>query len=145
MNVTFYYNASDKNKINKSLNSPYSMSGSLRDVSNVVNPTILVNTRNLISYNYCYIKEFKRYYFIDEITAVRNNLWSVSLTVDVLESFKDYFMNINCIIDKTADDEKSNKMLNDGSFDTTEKTFNEIIKFQYRIGESDPMFLLTVF
>ena len=97
------------------------------------------------SYNYCYIPEFKRYYFIDEIVSVKNGIWRVSLHVDVLESFKAYYMNLNCVIDKQESLEKTNTMFNDGTFATTEETFNEIITFPNRAGDASPVYLLTCF
>ena len=145
MNITLYYNSSEKNKIGKSLNNAQKLSGTLKEESGIVNPTITIKHSNPVNYNYIYIDEFKRYYFIDEITSVRNGIWSLNLSVDVLESFKSYFMGINCIIDKVEEEEKSNPMFDDGTFMNTEKTFNEIITFPNRIGDGDPMYLLTVF
>ena len=74
MQIKFYYNSSEKNKINKSISRELTMDGNLRDECSVINPTILVEHSNLSNYNYVYIPEFKRYYFITEMTIVRNNL-----------------------------------------------------------------------
>ena len=68
-----------------------------------------------------------------------------SLHVDVLESFKAYYMNLNCVIDKQESLEKTNTMFNDGTFATTEETFNEIITFPNRAGDANPVYLLTCF
>ena len=85
MKINLYYNSSESNKIGKSLNKAIEFNGYLRDESRVVNPVITVKAKNLSSYNYCYIPEFNRYYFIDELVSVKNDLWRVSLHVDVLE------------------------------------------------------------
>ena len=145
MKINLYYNSSESNKIGKSLNNVIELNGYLRDKSGVVNPVITIKAKNLSSYNYCYIPEFKRYYFIDEIVSVKNGLWRVSLHVDVLESFKAYYMNLNCVIDKQESLEKTNTMFNDGTFATTEETFNEIITFPNRAGDASPVYLLTCF
>ena len=42
---------------------------------------------NVLSANYCYIPYFNRYYYVEEIISVRNNLWQIVLKVDVLMSF----------------------------------------------------------
>lgn len=145
MKINMYYNSSESNKIGKSLNNSIKFDGTLRNESGVVNPVVLIKSKNPSSYNYCYIPEFKRYYFIEEMTSVRNGLWKLNLKCDVLESFKDYYMNLNCVIDKQESLEKTNTMFNDGTFATTEETFNEIITFPYRAGDSNPVYLLTCF
>lgn len=134
MQIKFYYNSSEKNKIGKSLSKELTMNGNLRNECSVINPTILVNASSLIGYNYCYIKEFQRYYFITDVVSVRNNLWRVSLAVDPLETFKNSILNLNCIISKQESDTKSNKMLNDGTYLTTEDSFTEIIQFPNKVG-----------
>ena len=100
MNITFYKNSSEKEKIGKSLSSGLTLSGNLRDECSITSPSILVEATSLVDYNYCYIPEFKRYYFISDITSVRNNLWRVSLKCDVLESFKSDIRNSSCIVKK---------------------------------------------
>lgn len=48
--------------------------------------------------NYCYIHEFKRYYFIDNIIIQNNKLFMIQLNVDVLETHKNQFMSLNAFI-----------------------------------------------
>lgn len=47
----------------------------------------------VLSANYVYIPDFNRYYFINDITSVRQNLWRLSLHVDVLMSYKKEIQN----------------------------------------------------
>lgn len=143
MKINMYYNSSESNKIGKSLKNSIEFEGTLRNESGIVNPVVLVKSKNPSSYNYCYIPEFKRYYFIEEMVSVRNGLWKLSLKCDVLESFKAYYMNLNCVIDKQESLEKTNKYFNDGTFATTEETFNEIIQFPNQVGLNSPVYLLT--
>ena len=42
----------------------------------------------VLSANYCYIPDFNRYYYIEDIISVRNNLWQLIMRVDVLMSWK---------------------------------------------------------
>ena len=53
----------------------------------VLNPTILLNVVGYPDYNYCYIAEFDRYYFVGAITWDMGN-WSMTLEVDPLASWK---------------------------------------------------------
>ena len=143
MNITFYKNSSEKEKIGKSLSSGLTLSGNLHDECSITSPSILVEATSLVDYNYCYIPEFKRYYFISDITSVRNNLWRVSLKCDVLESFKSDILNSSCIINKQSNTGKSNSLFDDGSYVNEVDTFNEIAEFSSGFNESGEFILLT--
>lgn len=54
----------------------------------VMAPVVSVRSDNLIDYTYAYIPRYKRYYWITNITNTANDLWQLSLSVDVLASFK---------------------------------------------------------
>ena len=142
MQIKFYYNSSEKNKIGKSISRELTMNGNLRDECSVINPTILVEHSNLSSYNYVYIPEFKRYYFITEMTIVRNNLWRISLKVDVLESFKTDILNLNCIVDKQQNQSYSNN-IDDGSYINKADSFIEIANYQNGFNSSGEFILIT--
>ena len=101
MNLSLYINNSEKNKLEKSLSDEFSMSGNLRNESSVVNPRIIVQTDNPSKYNYAYIPEFNRYYFITDMTSVRTNIWELSMHVDVLMSFKESIKGTQIILSDT--------------------------------------------
>ena len=142
MQIKFYYNSSEKNKINKLLSRELTMDGNLRDECSVINPTILVEHSNLAGYNYVYIPEFKRYYFITEMTIVRNNLWRISLKVDVLESFKSDILNLSCIVDKQQYENYGNN-IDDGSYINRADSFVEIANYQNGFNSSGEFILIT--
>lgn len=87
MTINFYYNNSDRNVVDKSLSSAYSTSAVLKDNTSVTDPVVLVNVSNPSRWNYMHIPEFGRYYFIMEITSVREGLWAITGHVDVLQSY----------------------------------------------------------
>ena len=142
MQIKFYYNSSEKNKINKFLSRELTMDGNLRDECSVINPTILVEHSNLSNYNYVYIPEFKRYYFITEMTIVRNNLWRISLKVDVLESFKFNILNLSCIVDKQQYENYGNN-IDDGSYINKADSFVEIANYPNGFNSSGEFILIT--
>lgn len=142
MNLTLYKNLSEKNKIGKVLHNNLSLNGNLREESSIINPTILIEHSNLSDYNYAYIPEFNRYYFITEITSVRNNLWRISLKVDVLESFKNDILNLNCIVDKQQNQSYSNN-IDDGSYINKADSFIEIANYQNGFNSSGEFILIT--
>lgn len=60
----------------------------MKTVASIQDPIIDIKTNaSLSEFNYAYIPEFKRYYFIDD-TAWDLGIWSLSLRVDVLASFR---------------------------------------------------------
>jgi hypothetical protein len=62
----------------------------LKDNCSVVNPTLKINesmATNVFDWNYCYIHEFRRYYFISD-WYWELGIWVAELQVDVLASFK---------------------------------------------------------
>ena len=142
MQIKFYYNSSEKNKINKSISRELTMDGNLRDECSVINPTILVEHSNLSNYNYVYIPEFKRYYFITEMTIVRNNLWRISLKVDVLESFKFNILNLSCIVDKQQN-QSYNNYIDDGSYINRADSYVEIANYPNGFNSSGEFILIT--
>ncbi len=64
----------------------------LMDGSGILDPSVIIDSRNLgsgqpQSFNYAYIPEFSRYYFIRDWAYI-DGLWSCTMTVDVLASWK---------------------------------------------------------
>lgn len=100
MNIVLYKNTAENIRIDKSnyLTDILNLSGTLRKSSNILNPTFEVQSTELITSNYCYIEEFNRYYFITDIVSVRNGLFRITCTVDVLMTYKDYFLNETAMI-----------------------------------------------
>lgn len=65
------------------------LGGAINSPVSVMAPEILFkfDTVEVPRYNYCYIQEFHRYYFITE-WVWRNGLWLAFLTIDVLATYK---------------------------------------------------------
>ena len=62
----------------------------LKENCSVVNPALQLNvplTANLYNYNYCYIQEFSRYYFVSDWVWT-DGLWTAELEVDPLGSWR---------------------------------------------------------
>lgn len=89
MTIKLYKTPSEVNKVTKVLNDELSLTGELRESSSVITPIIKIEDDDLTDYNYAYIPDFGRYYFITNITSVRNNLWEVAMRVDVLMTYAD--------------------------------------------------------
>lgn len=87
MTINLYKTASEVNKVTKVLTDELSLTGELRESSSVITPIIKIEDDDLTDYNYAYIPDFGRYYFITNITSVRNNLWELAMRVDVLMTY----------------------------------------------------------
>lgn len=112
MTIEFYNNISPINKINKSIGSKLAeLQGTLKDNTDIMNPTILIESAAVPAYNYAYIPEFGRYYNVAPPTSIRTNLWELSMHVDALYTFKTGLLNANCILKRSSD--RFNLYLND--------------------------------
>lgn len=102
IHITFHQNSAEPNRVDKSayLTAQTIMTGVLREETSIISPVILVESNTFPNYNYCYITEFNRYYYIEDIISVRNGLWELSLSVDVLMSFKDKLLECSAFIDR---------------------------------------------
>lgn len=141
-NIILYTTSSEPNRINKSLNNQTIFEGSLREQSSIINPTITIQAENLSAFNYMYIAEFDRYYFITDITSVRNGLWRISAKVDVLMSFSDQIQNVIVSIGDVQQyyDEE---YLPSNIWRSTAKTKTDIISFPNGLNDSGDYILLT--
>lgn len=101
--ITLYNNTSPVEQIGKDLTGEYTISDVVlkRDTS-ILRPVLVVaSVQDVFSYNYMYIEEFGRYYFIDDVRSVNNNIWEISAHVDVLETYKDEILSNSAIIENT--------------------------------------------
>lgn len=57
-----------------------------------------ISKKYLYTFNYVYIPDFKRYYYVNDIISVASGLWRIELNVDVLMSYKREFLDIECLI-----------------------------------------------
>lgn len=119
MNISLMYNKSEIERVVKELSIISEMKGSLKEGASVIDPIIIIQgtpatTQQIVSSNYLYIEDFGRYYFINDISSVRTNLWELSCHVDVLQTYAEQIKEQTAIIQRQEN--KWNLYLNDGSF-----------------------------
>lgn len=142
MDITLYKNHSEKNKIGKNLTGAVEYTGTLRDEASVINPVIMIHAENLSLFNYAYIPQFHRYYFIRDIVSVRNGLWRVSMDVDALESFKDGILNLNVILSDTETTGQTD-YLSGEQWRANVKAKTDIIQFSSGLNDNGQYILIT--
>lgn len=111
--VVLINNSSAENVIGKSMSLVASLTGAFRDEVDIVKPVVRIERASAVGFNYVYISDFGRYYYVEEVKAFRNNILELSLTCDPLESFKTQILNHDAIIDKQEN--QWNLYLNDDS------------------------------
>lgn len=142
MNLRLCINNSEKNKINKDLTAGVTLSGTLRNESNVVNPSIVINIENPTIYNYAYIEDFGRYYFITDYISLRTGIWQINLKSDVLMSFKDSILASSVLINNTETTGK-NDYLSGNQWITNVKNTTNIVNFPNGLNDNGEFILIT--
>lgn len=142
MEIVLYVTGNEPNALDKVLQNSYELQGSLRSESSVINPTFVIQANNITQYNYCFIPDFNRYYFITDIVSIRTNLWRVSCRVDVLMSFKAQILNLDVTIsDATAPDIETYK--NGEQWQSLVKTKTDVINFPNGLLDNGEYILIT--
>ena len=88
MTILFYSVSDRKSRLSKTLGTATSVTGTLREPCSLTDPEILIESATVPSWNYAYISDFGRYYFIESVVAAQNKLYKLKLHVDVLMSYK---------------------------------------------------------
>lgn len=79
-------------KVNKTFNIGKAVTGDFREECSLLSPVFRISgvLSDYIEFNYIYIVEFKRYYYIDSISMVRNNLIEFRCSIDVLKTYEKF-------------------------------------------------------
>jgi hypothetical protein len=141
MIIDLFVNHSEKNHLAKTLTNNLSLSGTLKQETSVINPTVIIETSNPTTYNYMYIPLFHRYYYITDIESIRNNLWRISGKVDVLMSFKDDIRNCNVLISDAQNTPEN--YVSGEQWKSTVKSRTDIINFSNGFNNTGEYILIT--
>lgn len=142
MIIKLCINSSEANCLNKKLYSGIQLTGSMREDTPISDPVFRIESNNPSSYNYCYIPEFSRYYFIREIVSLRTSLWELHLHVDVLMSFRNAIRASMVVLEESSI-EGVNNYLNNDVWVTTVKDKTDIIQFPNGLLENGEYILIT--
>lgn len=124
MLVNFYHNNSPRNTINKNIISTGNTAIKLLSDVNFLQPILTIKNLPENS-NYAYIPRFERYYFIDSIQKHYNGFVTISMRVDVLETYK------NDIINTRANIVESENVLNANNVDYVSEKTENVIKYDF--------------
>lgn len=136
-------NTSPKNYLDKNVTTLATVTGVLRDGSDIINPVIEIEYgASPATVNYLYIGEFGRYYYVNDITSTKNGLWAFSCSSDPLMSFKTQIRGCTGILRRAQSPSAYNVMLDDGSF----RAYNDpiVITKEFPSGFSTREYVLAV-
>lgn len=149
MDIHFYQNSSPENYVNKSLTEITVAYGVLREATSITRPSIQISgltDSQVASINYAYITQFNRYYYVDNVVSVHNNLWQFDLRCDVLKSFWNETKNCECIVARN-EYERTKDLIDNEIYFTADSKY-EVIKFPNTpfsvAGATDKRFVLIV-
>jgi len=134
MNIKLLSYSGKRYKINKNGNfyNEWVTTGTLKTDTSFLHPIIEIQKTTPPmenSYNYMYIPQFKRYYFINDIIVKENGLWELHADVDVLFSnYKDIYES-KAILSKSQEISNANLYINDGSFVMDSHKYDQIVPF----------------
>lgn len=140
MTVIFYKYDGIKNKINKTLSGGFTVNDVIiQNDFDITNFDLLIKNSNFSSeYNYCYIQDLGRYYYIDSVEKMNGTIYKIRVSVDVLKSFSTQIENINAVITKSENP--------DDNFVDCEKSVNytnEVINLTDNFNHNGNLILVT--
>lgn len=141
MNIKFYKMSCEDNRIDKTSFLTYVLEykGSLRTETSLLNPKIDIQhggKSDFTQFNYAYIEDFNRYYFIDDITSVRTYISRVHLRCDVLMSYVHSIGQLPCIVARTSNEKYVSKDLTDSNTPVL-PTYDKQLVFGYKLPYID--------
>lgn len=143
MEIKLYHNISDNRTIRKELVNEFSLTGTLRDSCSLIEPIINIENNDVVRFNYAYIPDFQRYYFIRKVTSLRKGIWTIELEVDPLMSFKGDILALQVVVDKQSNDSIGDEYIDDGSLVADNYTFKSIYNFNKGFNDRGEYILIT--
>lgn len=129
MTCTLYTNKQDKATLKKFLSGGRGYSITFKDDNiDILNPTIIISSdiSALKEYNYVYLPNLNRYYFINGFTSLLGSRTELSLSVDVLMSWQSDILNMSVIADRSTN--RGNRQMTDPLLPTLNKTNKSVYR-----------------
>ena len=150
MNITLYKTKSANNVINKKLESEKNLGNNcvLADNTSVTSPTVIIggisSLDSISNYNYAYIAQCHRYYYINDIIALSGGRVKLVLTVDVLMSYKTDILNSTQLV--TRQKNKGKMYLADADWTVDGRTYlrSHYFSENHFAPQNDSFVLITV-
>lgn len=135
-------NTSDApNVVSKTTTTVAVLEGTLRAKSSIVNPIITIERASPAGFNYFYIPEFSRYYFLTDSVTDYTGIVTISGHVDVLKSFDSQIRSSHGIA--VRNENVWNQYLDDGTYKVFQNPAIKITRFPYEFTKFSYIFALS--
>lgn len=142
MTITLYNCTDSANRIDKTVASGLTVTGVMKNALDIDNISVDIQTPvETFNYNYCYVQELKRYYFIQTPVVSPNGIMTLPLVCDVLMSFKSTIENIVGTIGRRTNPQKYNSAFS-ANFDTRPGV--ERYNFTNNFDETGNIIMVTI-
>lgn len=101
--LKLYKNSSENNDLNKNISDEKIVKGYSRTVIDMLNPVIDLQGIEINKYNYCYVQQLNRYYYIENISISPNGIYRLSMRIDVLMTYRDDILASQGLITKNRE------------------------------------------
>lgn len=137
--LRLYKNTSENSDVEKHLTDMREIEGINRVAIDTLRPVIDINGLNVNEYNYCYIVELKRYYYIENVIIDPNGISRLTMRVDVLMSYVEDIKASYGLITKQHD---YNPYF--GDYDVESRTVKQRYDFKSAFDENGEFILVAL-
>lgn len=140
MLIKLYTTKTPNNTIGKVLENETEYNIKFKSQADRTKPIVVLMSETIIDFNYAYIPDFNRYYFIENIEVTPNKIYNIFLRCDVLESFKNDILESSGFVNQQT---TSNKYYN-SDYQTEIKKEVDVIKSNVTLDTTKSTILVTI-
>lgn len=140
MLMKLYTTKTPNNTIGKILENETEYNIKFKSQADRTKPVVVLMSETMIDFNYAYIPDFKRYYFVESIEVTPNKIYNISLRCDVLESFKNDILESSGFVNQQT---TPNKYYN-SDYQTEIKKEVDVIKSNVTLDTTKSTILVTI-
>jgi hypothetical protein len=104
-------------------------------------PTVLVESDVAVAANYARVPDFGRYYYVTDVTSVRNGLWRLTMRCDPLMSFADGILALPVIVSSAEAD--TERYMSGGQWVANVKSKTDVVAFPSGLDNDGEFILIT--
>lgn len=144
VSCTFYDFSKRENSTKRPSGTGHTYNCLLKDETSIENPVLELSISSPTFYNYAYISDFSRYYFVTD-WAYDRGVWNAKLTVDVLATYKTSIGNATVyVLRSSADYDKDVKDTLIPTKSVINKTFTEGTLYQWASSLSQGTYIAYI-
>lgn len=140
MLMKLYTTKTPNNTIGKVLENETEYNIKFKAQADRTKPVVVLMSETMIDFNYAYIPDFNRYYFVENIEVTPNKIYNISLRCDVLESFKNDILESSGFVNQQT---TPNKYYN-SDYQTEIKKEVDVIKSNVTLDTTKSTILVTI-